>query len=258
MEPPTGGKMMSDNPNNENTLAALILSGGQSSRMGMDKGLLPLSKLPPDLLEYCELPPLQSQEGVLKRMIDENHLCSLTTITSRAEYFHSGITWIEHLALVCAHAGLPVYISINQDQWETYAALFHESHLICDKETTVFGPLKGLLWAHSQWPEKDFLVITCDMPLLHASHLQLLISHYKNHRNEEKNIAFKSESIPWLPFPAIYHHQLLQQATYNSTLHYNSCKKMIANNPKITHHLTPEVEFYFKNFNAKDDLQDCK
>lgn len=99
-------------------MIGVVLCGGQSTRMGRDKGLLP--------------------DG-------------LTT--------WAGLTAQKILALP-----LPVVVSVNPQQSETYAKLFPGEWLVVDNnDLGVKGPLTGLLSVHQRWPAETLLVVACDL-----------------------------------------------------------------------------------------------
>jgi len=94
----------------------VILCGGESRRMGQDKGL------------------------ILKK----------------------GTPWARHMADKLMPYGLPVVFSVNASHLNAYAAALPEARLVVDS-VAADGPLKGLLSVHEQFPDKDLLLLACDM-----------------------------------------------------------------------------------------------
>jgi len=61
-------------------------------------------------------------------------------------------------------------------------------NIIADGELG-FGPLAGMYAAHQRFPEADWLVLSCDLPLVDLDHLQQLLNSYQQ---ELKSLAFES------------------------------------------------------------------
>lgn len=109
------------------------MCGGQSTRMGSDKGL-----------------------------VKQGSLC-----------------WSEIAVSKLSTLGIPVVISVNRKQVDSYSKIFSSNELIVDVETIfVKGPLLGFMSVHSQLPGEDLLVIACDMVNLEKTVLQHLLSVY--------------------------------------------------------------------------------
>ncbi|MFB6455485.1 NTP transferase domain-containing protein [Chitinophaga sp. Hz27] len=68
-----------------------------------------------------------------------------------------------------------VYISCRPDQLNTITGFSSYPHVIPDA-VDAGGPSAGLLSAYAQQPETAWLVVACDLPLLTAHSLELLIS----------------------------------------------------------------------------------
>ncbi len=138
-------------------LTGLILSGGESKRMGCDKGL-------------------QLKDGVLWVKIMERKLIDL---------------------------GLSVKISINSSQIKNYKETFADKLLIID-QLEIPGPLRGILSAHLQYPEKNWLVLACDMIDMDAPSLHHIINASEA-KNETEFDFYNYRNIQFYePFCAIY------------------------------------------------------
>jgi molybdenum cofactor guanylyltransferase len=114
-----------------NNLLAVVLCGGESKRMGRDKGLLLKENTP----------------------------------------------WAMWMANKLIPFKLPVVFSINQRQWEAYSAVIQPGQLIIDS-LTLPGPLKGLLRVHKLFPDKDLLLLACDMLDLDEGTIRKVIDCY--------------------------------------------------------------------------------
>lgn len=131
------------------------MCGGQSKRMGTDKGLMPF----------------------------EN--------TCRAAY----------MAAKLEAVGLPVVISINPGQVESYGLVFEPDQLVVDA-LAIGGPLNGLLSVHLHYPEDDLLLLACDMMNMQSETINTLISKY---RQEPEFAFYVYQNKKFVePFCAIY------------------------------------------------------
>jgi len=115
-------------------MTGIILCGGQSLRMGSDKGLL----------------KLQAR------------------------------TWAQTAIDKLAALNIPVKISVNEQQYPGYSAIFPAGDLIIDNKTLdVKGPLLGLLSCHLSFPTEDLFILACDLPLMETSLLINLNNKFK-------------------------------------------------------------------------------
>jgi len=133
----------------KNNLIGAALCGGQSTRMGNDKGLI---------------------------------------ITG-------GLTWGEIAYYKISVLGIPVFISINENQKSDYTKVFLSKMLVVDSNNiNVQGPLKGLLSLHNLFPEKDIMVLACDMMGMRTIVLQKLKQFYITEKNNYEVFIYKQEN----------------------------------------------------------------
>lgn len=92
-------------------------------------------------------------------------------------------TWAEIAYSKLKFFSIPVYVSINKNQEGGYGHYFQNSTLIEDT-FPIGGPLKGILSAHHQFPDKDLMVLSCDMPLMNLSVLYRLFDNYLFFKNK--------------------------------------------------------------------------
>ncbi len=187
--------------NNKSNLLGVILCGGESKRMGTDKGLLVLN----------------------------------------------GKTWSEHMAQKLEEQDVPVIISINEKQHELYSRVLKKVELITD-QLPMHGPLNGLLTVHQQNPQKDILLMACDLIDMDKSVLEELINSYQ--KNEADYFAYE-ESNFFQPLCAIYTsialRSLLDRLMSGSLANYSF--QYILNNSK-THRLNSSSKKAFQNHNT--------
>lgn len=197
-----------------------VLCGGQSIRMGSDKGLLH--------------PSLLSTEG----------------------YVNQANTWAQTAIDKLAELKVSVVISVNKDQYADYAAIFSPQQLITDNESLqIKGPVSGLLSVHIQYPSEDLLLLACDMPLMETDLLKELINNYNRDFNSDA-FVYTNDGEPE-PLCGIYKSSGLKhtlQLYQSNKLPKHSMKFMLEH---INTHFIPlpdDKKKCFRNFNAHADL----
>ncbi|NQX41009.1 NTP transferase domain-containing protein [Pedobacter steynii] len=89
--------------------------------------------------------------------------------------FGSG-NWAAHAVWKLEQLNIPVSISINPAQMQTYGHFFSAEQLIVDR-THAKGPLQGLLSTHLKYPDDDLLLLACDMIEMDTETLIELLEH---------------------------------------------------------------------------------
>jgi len=135
-------------------LMGVILCGGESRRMGRDKGLLE----------------------------------------------KDGIPWAKYMAEKLTPYNLPVIFSVNASQLDAYTLALPGTQLITDS-VAAEGPLKGLLSVHGQFPDKDMLLLGCDMLDMDGPTIGQLIEDY---RKDDYNFYAYVENGFYQPLCGIY------------------------------------------------------
>jgi len=135
-------------------LFGVILCGGESRRMGRDKGLL------------------DTGDGL----------------------------WVTRLRDKLAP--LPILYSINPAQWDAYSRILPSHQLITDRLSfpAIHGPLKGLLSVHEIFPDKDLLLVACDMQDLDAPTIDKVTEAY----TEPYDFFIYRDGVFFQPFCGIY------------------------------------------------------
>jgi len=164
-------------------------------------------------------------------------------------------TWAQAAAGKIAALGLPFYLSVNEAQYEDYAAHFASSKLINDNNTIeVHGPLQGVLSAHIKLPEEDLFILACDMPLMEIPVLQQLLNSSREHTADA--FVFTNDGI-YEPLCGIYRASGLahiMQLLKNNQLPKHSMKYTLEHVSTYAIALSPEQKQCFRNFNAHADL----
>lgn len=154
---------------------------------------------------------------------------------------------------------IPVVLSINNEQKETYAKAFAGNNLITDNTAIpVKGPLLGVLSVYKQFPEQDLLVLACDMPLLTTDVLtELLMQEATDLHKRSEAFVFKIDNEPE-PLCGIYRSNALSaivEKAEKRTLVKYSMKYVLE---QLTTRFIPlsnnNNKQAFKNFNFPSDL----
>ena len=191
-------------------MTGIILCGGKSSRMGVDKGLI------------------------------ENR----------------GVAWAQSAFNKVVSLGLPVALSVNPEQFNTYSSTFEDSKLIIDNsELQLKGPLLGVMSAHLKYPSENLLVLACDMPFMDILLLQKLKDQY--HSDDSVDAIVYSDNGEPEPLCAVYS----SGALTNILEKFNAGKLVKYSMKNMIEHISPyfiaveeNEKKFFKNINTHAEL----
>ncbi len=191
-------------------MLGIILCGGQSTRMGSDKGLLKLEAK----------------------------------------------TWAQTAIDKMAVLNIPVKISVNNNQYPEYSAVFSANDLIADDiSLPLRGPLQGVLSSHLQYPTEDLFILACDMPMMEPFLLKELYNNYQQYPSVDAYI-FTNDGEPE-PLSGIYTAKGLStilSMLQTGQLVKHSMKFMLDHLAVNAIALPDEQKKYFRNFNAHAEL----
>jgi len=89
------------------------------------------------------------------------------------------VPWALYIADKLVPFHLPVILSVNPSQVDEYTMRFSGARLVVDNEAVhAGGPLKGLLSVHEQFPDRDLLLLACDMPDMDHETIRRLLDAY--------------------------------------------------------------------------------
>jgi molybdenum cofactor guanylyltransferase len=164
-------------------------------------------------------------------------------------------TWAQTAADKITVLGLPVVLSVNATQYESYSSVFPASSLIKDnEELAVKGPLCAVLSVHIQKPSEDLFVLACDMPLMESFLLKELINSQNN--NNYQAYIYSNDGEPE-PLCGIYTAAAL---SYILNMHISgalkkfSMKNMLEQLSVFSISIPEDQKKYFRNFNAHAEL----
>jgi molybdenum cofactor guanylyltransferase len=191
-------------------MLGVILCGGNSTRMGSDKGLLKL---------------------------------------------HAN-TWAKTAADKISELQLPVYFSVNANQYPEYSGIFPAEQLIKDNDTLKMrGPLYGVLSVHLQYPSEDLFILACDIPLMETPLLKDLLNQYQQNSSADA-FVYSNDGEPE-PLCGIYKAKGLAHINrlYQSDqLPKHSMKYMLEHLSTQQIPIKEDQKKYFRNFNAHAEL----
>jgi molybdopterin-guanine dinucleotide biosynthesis protein A len=128
--------------------------------------------------------------------------------TDKGLILSQGKPWSLLIAKKLNKEGLQTIISINHLQKDAYLNYFKDDVLIVD-QMNIPGPLDGLMSVHTQYPDKDLLLIGCDMIYMEQDTLQDLINNYQIHPNFDF-YAYHNGEV-WEPLCAVYTSKALKK-----------------------------------------------
>jgi molybdopterin-guanine dinucleotide biosynthesis protein A len=148
--------------------------------------------------------------------------------------------------------GLPVIISVNTDQYDTYRSFFTDSALLKDRSSlSIKGPLLGVLSAHLNRPDEDLFILACDMPLMESFLLKELTEAYS--QNPSKGaFVFTTKGEPE-PLCGIYTARMLASfLNLHNKGHLNkhSMKYLLEHSDVLAIPAPAVYEKYFTNVNT--------
>jgi cyclic pyranopterin phosphate synthase len=137
-------------------LRGLILAGGKSQRMGMDKALINYHQHPDPKNQGEKINQVQFLKEVFKKLGIESFLSLSRSRSSHLE---------------------------SQD-------LFSDDEIIWDVENSR-GPIGGIIAAMNKFPDSAWFVVACDLPFINETHFQKLLSQ----RDPSKQVTCYFETI---------------------------------------------------------------
>ena len=178
----------------------LLLTGGKSTRMGSDKGLL----------EYHGVPHYEFLYGLLETICDRT------------------------------------FLSLRPDQLD----LAKGKEYILDRNQ-FRGPFNGILSAHLAFPDATWLVLACDLPLMDAASLELLIKSHSE-SNFATALATHKTGLPE-PLAAIWSPNSLKETVDYLPGSESSCprKFLLQHEIKL---VNPEHDDVLINANDKEEF----
>lgn len=147
-----------------------------------------------------------------------------------------------------------VVASINPEQVDAYGKVVISDSLIVDS-VSIPGPLKGLLSVHQAFPNKDLLVLACDVPLITEELLTKLIETSSFAPSHEFYVYCNADEYE--PLVGIYKSNGLSRIKSlfdDGKLERYSMKNALATGDTHTLDIEEADKAYFKNFNFKGDL----
>ena len=150
---------------------------------------------------------------------------------------------------------LPVVVSVNKSQAYSYQKHFNSKELVLDLEQAK-GPLDGLFSVHHSYPDKDLLILACDLVDLGEVLLQRLINEYSICKNSWECFVFGEEG-GIEPLCGIYSSEVLTQYTGQNKkgeLSDFSLKTLLKMSKTKYLKISSNEKTHFANYNHFKDL----
>jgi molybdopterin-guanine dinucleotide biosynthesis protein A len=160
-----------------------------------------------------------------------------------------GQTWAEIAFYNLSALHIPVYVSLNELQVPLYKKIFSLNNLVVDNND-LNGPLKGLMSAHREFPQKDLLILASDMIDMDSSILEELRTSYCKNKDYDFYV-FKDET-EIEPLCGIYKANALDKIWKNHQskhLPKHSMKYVLSTGTFLALPLTLEKKAFFTNYN---------
>lgn len=163
--------------------------------------------------------------------------------------------WAQIISDLFIQLKIPFAVSCREEQVSDYKKYFPVEKLITDKFSDspkkIEGPLTGILSIHSEFPEKDLLIVACDMIQMSEKVLALLISEYKKNPDKDIYCYRLNENTFVEPLCAIYPGNFLQKLLND----FQSGKQIPARLQQLVQtnraYIIPTNDnFAFSNFNS--------
>lgn len=112
------------------------------------------------------------------------------------------LTWAERAYIKLSLLSVPVVVSVNSDQETLYRNIFLEDVLVKDS-LHIGGPLNGILSVHQLYPNKNLLVLACDIVNMDGRIMEQLYDAFLLRKEEFDFFVYKNKGY-YEPLCAIY------------------------------------------------------
>lgn len=169
--------------------------------------------------------------------------------TDKGSLLKDGKSWARIVFDQMLALNIPCKISTNKDQIKDYPAIFNEQELIID-QLDVPGPIRGILSAHKQYPEKNWLILACDMTDMDQGTLMRILKAAEEVPGKEFYV-YRNETH-YEPFGGIYTAAGLQKVydLYSKNLLNNFSLQHVLNTCKTYSLLLKNNKSAFRNYNS--------
>lgn len=163
--------------------------------------------------------------------------------------------WVENSAFLLSSLDIPVFISVNQKQVDSYSRFFTKQSLLIDNAILhLKGPLLGIMSVHLKIPGEDLFVLACDMIRMKEAVLDRMFREYTAGDADAYVYAIQNNREPLC---AIYTSSALEKI--NELVYTHQLKNFSMRNvlDKLrTEYLAvePHLTSCFKNVNSPEEL----
>ncbi|MFY7899944.1 MAG: molybdenum cofactor guanylyltransferase, partial [Chitinophagaceae bacterium] len=165
-------------------------------------------------------------------------------------------TWAANSVEKLAILNIPIYLSVNKEQYLQYQQLFNCHQLIEDATTLpIGGPLKGILSAHLLHSKSSIFVLACDLQSIDTAVLHYLAKAFRIHTHSDAIVFTNEQEVE--PLCGIYSSKALATIAnklQHAQLQKHSMKYVLEKMNTTVLPLPSEWTPYFKNYNYKTDI----
>jgi molybdenum cofactor guanylyltransferase len=164
-------------------------------------------------------------------------------------------SWAENSAFLLSSLDVPVIISINKKQVETYSSFFTKGSLVVDNESLdLKGPLLGIMSVHLMKPGEDLLVLACDMISMKLVVLDILFKEYTTGDAEAYIYTIQNNREPLCGIYTSSALQKINELVYTHQLKNFSMMHVLDMIHAAYIPVEPHLTSCFKNVNSPGDL----
>lgn len=165
-------------------------------------------------------------------------------------------TWAQSATDKVKDLRIPVVISINKKQHDTYSSILSSQILVIDDDALQLrGPLCGLLSVHLKYPNEDLLILAVDLPLMEADLLKEILKQYHQQKNFDAFVYKNDEEFE--PLCGVYKTNSLNKILrlyQTNRLAKHSMKYMLEQISTYVIPLSEDKKQCFRNFNTQEEL----
>ena len=110
-------------------------------------------------------------------------------------------TWVAVMRKKLKGLNLDSFVSVNQSQVNSYREIIQEAELIVD-DAKIPGPLRGILTAHSTFPDLDWMILACDLVDMKPEVIGYLAGCFEQQNNHDFYV-YQNHKF-YQPFCGIY------------------------------------------------------
>ena len=165
-------------------------------------------------------------------------------------------SWAEIAVEKLASLKIPVILSVNKQQLETYELQIPHLKLIVDQDLKIKGPLSGVLSVHGRYKKEDLFILACDMLNMNESILEQVLRTYERYASYDCFIYSDGHNSE--PLCGIYKASFLDLILKKYSaglLEMDSVKYALEQGQVCYMEIPEEHKKYFRSFNTLEEFR---